>query len=68
MTHQRVAGSFRDPSGFVFTCDGTLYRQINQEYKQHLGILSYSARVVRDGEILCRWDHHLWQDIICLGD
>ena len=24
--------SFRDPSGFLFTCDGVLYRQVNQSY------------------------------------
>ena len=29
---QQVAGSFRDPSGFLFTRDGQLYRQINQAY------------------------------------
>jgi ribosomal protein L11 methylase PrmA len=29
---QAVDGSFRDPSGFVFTRDGTLYRQINRSF------------------------------------
>ena len=28
-----VASSFRDPSGFVFTHNGDLYRQINKSYK-----------------------------------
>jgi hypothetical protein len=28
----RVSASFRDPSGFLFTRDGLLYRQINQVY------------------------------------
>jgi ribosomal protein L11 methylase PrmA len=28
-------GSFRDPSGFVFTRDGELYRQVNQRHRQH---------------------------------
>ena len=30
---QRVAGSFRDPSGFVFERHGVLYRQVNQSYR-----------------------------------
>ncbi len=29
----RVAGSFRDPSGRVFTRDGTLYRTVNHYYR-----------------------------------
>lgn len=33
MDWQAVDGSFRDPSGFVFTRDGTLYRQVNQPFK-----------------------------------
>jgi len=28
-----VPGSFRDPSGFMFTRDGELYRQVNSEYR-----------------------------------
>ncbi len=34
MTSEHVPGSFRDPSGFVFALQGTIYRQINQSYKQ----------------------------------
>lgn len=34
MTSSRRSGaSFRDPSGFLFVRDGTLYRQINQSYR-----------------------------------
>jgi hypothetical protein len=29
---KRSAGSFRDPSGFVFECEGRIYRQINTSY------------------------------------
>ena len=29
MTNNRVPGSFRDPSGFLFVHEGTVYRQIN---------------------------------------
>jgi ribosomal protein L11 methylase PrmA len=31
---QAVEGSFRDPSGFVFTRDGTLYRQVNKGFRE----------------------------------
>jgi ribosomal protein L11 methylase PrmA len=34
MTVSPVAGSFRDPSGFVYTRDGTLYRQVNRVFAQ----------------------------------
>jgi len=30
----RVGGSFRDPSGFVFTRDGVLHRQVNLSYRK----------------------------------
>jgi hypothetical protein len=32
---QAVEGSFRDPSGFIYTRDGLLYRQINNSFRQH---------------------------------
>ncbi|NQT89845.1 MAG: SAM-dependent methyltransferase [Candidatus Omnitrophica bacterium] len=32
--HGKVAGSFRDPSGFLFYKDGELYRQVNACYKE----------------------------------
>jgi ribosomal protein L11 methylase PrmA len=32
MTAEVVAGSFRDPSGFVFSRGGTLYRQVNDVF------------------------------------
>ena len=35
--------SFRDPSGFVFTRDGTLYRQVNQSYREHFDRLIASG-------------------------
>jgi len=34
MGWQAVDGSFRDPSGFVYTRDGTLYRQVNLGFRQ----------------------------------
>ncbi len=30
-----VAGSFRDPSGFLFWRGGRLYRQVNEAYREH---------------------------------
>lgn len=33
MSPERVAGSFRDPSGFVFRRDGSLYRQVNRSFE-----------------------------------
>ncbi|MFH0777058.1 MAG: SAM-dependent methyltransferase [Candidatus Eisenbacteria bacterium] len=36
---KHIPGSFRDPSGFVFYEDGTLYRQINVRYKEHYDAL-----------------------------
>jgi len=30
----RVGGSFRDPSGFVYTRNGTLYRQIDNSFAE----------------------------------
>ena len=41
-----------------------IYRILNKEYRSHKGILSYSARIVRDGEEVYRFDHKLWQDLI----
>jgi SAM-dependent methyltransferase len=34
MSWQAVEGSFRDPSGFVYTRDGTLFRQVNLSFRQ----------------------------------
>jgi hypothetical protein len=32
-SQNNLASSFRDPSGFMFRRDGTLYRQVNKHYK-----------------------------------
>src|SRR5262245_61690024 len=40
---QPVAGSFRDPSGFVFKAQGQIYRQINQVYAAHYTMLRESG-------------------------
>jgi len=33
--NSRLSASFRDPSGFLFTRQGVLYRQVNQAYQPH---------------------------------
>lgn len=38
-----VAGSFRDPSGFLFFQNGELYRQINNCYKEDYNLLMQSG-------------------------
>ena len=42
-TNGSLAGSFRDPSGFVFTRDGHLYRQVNRVYGEHYDLLMGSG-------------------------
>jgi hypothetical protein len=47
----RELGSFRDPSGFIFTLDGGLYRQVNATFSQHYRRLLASGlydELVRD--------------------
>lgn len=43
MTSEQVAGSFRDPSGFVFRNNGTIYRQVNECYKDNYDCLMTSG-------------------------
>ena len=42
-TSDRHSASFRDPSGFLFTRDGVLYRQVNQSYQTHYDLLMTSG-------------------------
>ena len=42
MTMQRIAGSFRDPSGFLYQHDGVLYRQVNVAYQKTYDALTAS--------------------------
>jgi hypothetical protein len=39
----QLAASFRDPSGFLFSRDGVLYRQVNRSYEQEYVRLSESG-------------------------
>ncbi len=49
-------GSFRDPSGFLFTRDGVLYRQVNAVYRKHYDLLMGSGlyKALADAGILVR--------------
>ena len=40
---QLVGASFRDPSGFLFTSGGVLYRQVNRLYQQNYEMLTGSG-------------------------
>src|SRR5215207_3318926 len=39
----QLAASFRDPSGFLFSRDGVLYRQVNRKYEQEYARLMESG-------------------------
>jgi len=41
--NRKVAGSFRDPSGFVFVRGGLIYRQVNAVYRQNYDHLIHSG-------------------------
>ncbi|MFN0065482.1 MAG: hypothetical protein ACKVOH_04515 [Chlamydiales bacterium] len=43
-----------------------IYRLLNDEYWCRDGILSYSAKVVHNGQVIDQWDHHLWQEVIVI--
>ncbi len=43
MTGSRVASSFRDPSGFLYTRDGVLLRQVQPGYAEHYALLKTSG-------------------------
>lgn len=43
MASEFVSGSFRDPSGFVFKHDSTIYRQVNDCYKDDYDLLMASG-------------------------
>jgi hypothetical protein len=41
--NERLGASFRDPSGFLFSRDGVLYRQINHSYAENYDLLMGSG-------------------------
>jgi hypothetical protein len=53
--NHRHASSFRDPSGFLFTQDGILYRQVNRAYAtdyEHLMSSRLYERLVEHGRLI----------------
>jgi len=48
-----ISGSFRDPSGFVFCRDGSIFRQINLVYKENYDFL------IKSGLYKCLTDSNL---------
>lgn len=42
-TTATVSGSFRDPSGYLFSHEGTLYRQVSRVYQPHYDLLNQSG-------------------------
>lgn len=52
---RRLGASFRDPSGFLFSRQGVLYRQVNRGYQEHYDQLMSSklyARLVYQGLLI----------------
>jgi hypothetical protein len=52
---EQLSASFRDPSGFLFTQNGTLYRQINRAYSNDYARLTDSGlydRLVKVGLLI----------------
>jgi hypothetical protein len=50
-----LGASYRDPSGFVFLMDGTLYRQVNERYRSDYERLLHSGlyeRLVSAGDLI----------------
>jgi len=43
VSQTRVAASFRDPSGFLFRRDGTIYRQVNPVFRAHYDLMMRSG-------------------------
>ena len=43
LTTARIGSSFRDPSGFLFTRDGVLLRQLQERYRPHYELLKSSG-------------------------
>lgn len=43
LSSKAVPGSFRDPDGFLFQLNGSLYRQVNANYKDDYDLLTSSG-------------------------
>ncbi|MDD2522059.1 MAG: hypothetical protein PHW11_04490 [Anaerolineaceae bacterium] len=59
---EEVSGSFRDPSGFMFKLDGTIYRQVNEHYHQEYDLLMNSGlyeQLTRSGTLISHTEEDL---------
>ena len=54
---EKVAGSFRDPSGFLFKKNDVLYRQVNEAYRENYDYLMNSGLYERLTESGCLVKH-----------
>jgi hypothetical protein len=66
---QAVEGSFRDPSGFVYTRDGTLYRQVNTSFRDSFEAFIRSGlyeELVRDGLLIAH--EQVGRELAATGD
>lgn len=54
---EKVAGSFRDPSGFLFKKNDILYRQVNEAYRENYDYLMNSGLYERLTESGCLVKH-----------
>ncbi|HEX7456435.1 MAG TPA: SAM-dependent methyltransferase [Candidatus Nanoarchaeia archaeon] len=55
MVRNKLSASFRDPSGFLFSIDGALYRQINKKYQEDYDLFLKSGlyeKLVSDGLLI----------------
>lgn len=51
----RHPSSYRDPSGFIFSKDGTLYRQVNKIFSEHFDFFVHSGlyeKLVKAGKLI----------------
>ncbi|MBX3174008.1 MAG: class I SAM-dependent methyltransferase [Gemmatimonadaceae bacterium] len=58
----RIGSSFRDPSGFLFTANGVLLRQVQERYRphyQHLRASGLYDALVRDGLLVAHEERPL---------
>ena len=70
-----LGSSFRDPSGFLFICEGILYRQVNQAYREEYSRLMESGlyeKLVKSGLLIAHTestiqpaDATLYYKVIC---
>jgi len=59
MTGERLSSSFRDSSGYVVLKEGSIYRYVNEVYKEHFDLLlssGLSQELVKSGLLVAYED------------